>query len=157
MSSSDFIDSISYNTLVLRVEWAKSRARAARWKEELELLEEEMRRSIEFCRWRARWWTEQIGKRQDVSAPLLDGLTAYVHEQAEAEITRAEQWDEAWKAIRARAKHVLTHQLKETGDSSDDAEELRLLRRMERLVVHVNDEGEGEDDIEDDDVFVTLD
>ena len=32
----------------LRVEWLKCRARASRWKEEIQLVEEEMRRSLEF-------------------------------------------------------------------------------------------------------------
>jgi hypothetical protein len=35
--------------LALRVEWAKAKARAARWEEEVVLLDEEMRRVIQFC------------------------------------------------------------------------------------------------------------
>ncbi|KAJ7099018.1 hypothetical protein C8R44DRAFT_593419, partial [Mycena epipterygia] len=40
----------------LRVEWAKTRARAHRWTEEVDLLEEEMRRILVFLEWRAGWW-----------------------------------------------------------------------------------------------------
>ncbi|KAF7295802.1 CxC2 domain-containing protein [Mycena chlorophos] len=36
----------------LRIEWARTRARALRWEEELDLLEEEMRRISEFLIWR---------------------------------------------------------------------------------------------------------
>ncbi|KAF7300835.1 hypothetical protein MKEN_01309400 [Mycena kentingensis (nom. inval.)] len=40
----------------LRIEWARTRARALRWNEELDLLEEEMRRILAFFSWRAEWW-----------------------------------------------------------------------------------------------------
>ncbi|KAF8223543.1 hypothetical protein L208DRAFT_1078317, partial [Tricholoma matsutake] len=38
------------------VEWVKAQVRAERWWEEVILLEEEMRRVLEFCQWKARWW-----------------------------------------------------------------------------------------------------
>ncbi|KAJ7300391.1 hypothetical protein DFH08DRAFT_725373, partial [Mycena albidolilacea] len=37
----------------LQIEWAKTRARAWRWTEEVDLVEEEMRRVLEFQRWKA--------------------------------------------------------------------------------------------------------
>ncbi|RDX44815.1 hypothetical protein OH76DRAFT_1328515, partial [Lentinus brumalis] len=40
----------------LRVEWCKARARAQRWTEECELLQEEMRRVLQYHEWRADWW-----------------------------------------------------------------------------------------------------
>ncbi|KAJ8697361.1 hypothetical protein PTI98_004171 [Pleurotus ostreatus] len=40
----------------LRVEWVKARARAERWREEVLLLEEEMRRAIAYCCWKAEHW-----------------------------------------------------------------------------------------------------
>ncbi|KAF9023539.1 hypothetical protein BDZ89DRAFT_955587, partial [Hymenopellis radicata] len=39
----------------LRIEWCKARARKLRWQEEVELLLEEMRRIIEFHRWKGSW------------------------------------------------------------------------------------------------------
>ena len=39
----------------MRVEWAKSRARMMRWKEELLIVQEEMRRVLVYLRWRAEW------------------------------------------------------------------------------------------------------
>ncbi|EMD36395.1 hypothetical protein CERSUDRAFT_18702, partial [Gelatoporia subvermispora B] len=41
---------------VMRIEWCKARARAARFKEECELLEEEMRRVLQFHRWQGDRW-----------------------------------------------------------------------------------------------------
>jgi hypothetical protein len=46
----------------VRIEWAKSRARCHRWREELELLEEEMRRIILYCECQSRWWTDISNK-----------------------------------------------------------------------------------------------
>ena len=40
----------------MRVEWAKAKARMMRWKEELMLIQEEMRRVIVYHKWRADWW-----------------------------------------------------------------------------------------------------
>lgn len=39
----------------VRVEWMKARARSMRWTEELNLLPEEMRRTIAYHRWKADW------------------------------------------------------------------------------------------------------
>ena len=43
---------------ILRSEWAKSRARANRCKEEVLLLKEEMRRVLVFLEWKSKWWLE---------------------------------------------------------------------------------------------------
>ncbi|KIJ15288.1 hypothetical protein PAXINDRAFT_11826 [Paxillus involutus ATCC 200175] len=43
----------------LRIEWAKARARGARWTEEVVLLKEEMHHMRKFLQWRAEWWQEQ--------------------------------------------------------------------------------------------------
>lgn len=66
----------------LRVEWAKSRARSARWNEEHDLLIEEMRRILAFLEWKASWWRSQAHRRSDEDAPLRAGLRAYAERQA---------------------------------------------------------------------------
>ena len=66
----------------LRVEWAKSRARAARWTEEVDLLPEEMRRTLVFLEWKAEWWKGQARRRVDVPEPLQRGIEAYALRQA---------------------------------------------------------------------------
>ena len=40
----------------MRVEWAKLRAWMMRWKEELLIVQEEMRQVLVYLRWRADWW-----------------------------------------------------------------------------------------------------
>ncbi|KAE9393382.1 hypothetical protein BT96DRAFT_773708, partial [Gymnopus androsaceus JB14] len=79
--------------LGLRVEWCKARARAQRYQEELELVDEEMGRAIAFTRWRADWWLKQIGLRQTVTAEVRDGLEAYGREQSAIEAERARKWE----------------------------------------------------------------
>ena len=43
----------------MQVEWSKSKARAERWREEVILLSEEMRRVLVYFEWKARWWMIQ--------------------------------------------------------------------------------------------------
>ncbi|KAK6988860.1 hypothetical protein R3P38DRAFT_2804109 [Favolaschia claudopus] len=47
----------------LRIEWAKTRARFLRRVEEVDLLEEESRRVLQFLRWRADWWESNANQR----------------------------------------------------------------------------------------------
>lgn len=66
----------------MKVEWAKTRARKLRWDEEYQLVQEEMRRTIVYLRWKAEWWRGQVDARADAEAHLLSGLNAYAHKQA---------------------------------------------------------------------------
>lgn len=91
------------------MEWCKARARAQRYREELELVDEEMGRAIAFTKWRAEWWLKQIGLRKDVTAEVSDGLAAYGREQSAIEKERARVWDEEWLAVRARVRGVLAY------------------------------------------------
>ncbi|KAK1223408.1 hypothetical protein PQX77_013717 [Marasmius sp. AFHP31] len=91
----------------LHSEWCKARARSQRPREELRLVEEEMRRSIQFCYHQARWWERQIGQRPDVSPWLQEGLTAYAKEHIDTELRRAAKWEESWAPIRMHSRHVL--------------------------------------------------
>ncbi|KAL0948665.1 hypothetical protein HGRIS_010468 [Hohenbuehelia grisea] len=90
----------------VRVEWVKGRAWACRWLEEVELLEEEMRRSLASTEWLAEWWEAQVCRRSLVEGPLLDGLRAYAHEQAYSERRLAASWADRWASVRARAATV---------------------------------------------------
>ncbi|KAF8224566.1 hypothetical protein L208DRAFT_1310555 [Tricholoma matsutake] len=60
----------------IRVKWAKARARAEQWQEEVILLEEEMRRVLEFCQWKARWWEYQASDHHTDLEMLTEGLLA---------------------------------------------------------------------------------
>jgi hypothetical protein len=66
----------------MRVEWAKSRARAERWREEVLLLNEEMRRILQYFHWTANWWLAHQSLRSDVTPEVLHGLNAYAAKQA---------------------------------------------------------------------------
>ncbi|KAJ7885134.1 hypothetical protein B0H14DRAFT_3082330 [Mycena olivaceomarginata] len=50
----------------LRVEWAKTRAKAWRWTEEVDLVEEEMRRVVAFLEWKAERWARQARIQLDL-------------------------------------------------------------------------------------------
>ncbi|KAF7440215.1 hypothetical protein PC9H_000559 [Pleurotus ostreatus] len=65
----------------LRVEWAKSHARTARWGEEVLLVIEEMRRVAAYLSWKAEWWKTRCGQRPDANAELQEGIEAYATRQ----------------------------------------------------------------------------
>jgi hypothetical protein len=82
---------------ILRVEWVKSRARAARCKEEVLLLKEEMRRVIAFLDWKTKWWMDRQEARAGVKKDLLEGLRAYAEVQADLEIMLKENFCTIWR------------------------------------------------------------
>ncbi|KAJ7734861.1 hypothetical protein B0H16DRAFT_1664965 [Mycena metata] len=81
----------------IRVEWSKARARADRWREEVILVEEEMRRTIQYCLWKARWWEERLDVRRDITPAPVEGLRAYGLEQVARERAWAETWGARWE------------------------------------------------------------
>ena len=67
----------------LRVEWTTSFARLERWKEEVELLQEEMRRVVVFLEWKSRdWLTKVEAPRGNTGPDIESGLNAYARKQA---------------------------------------------------------------------------
>ncbi|KAG5222594.1 CxC2 domain-containing protein [Salix suchowensis] len=94
----------------LRVEWVKARARADRWQEEVLLLEEEMRRAIAFCKWKAEYWDNAATTRCPDDIDLREGIRAYAYRQAANERRRASQWKDKWQAIREHARLVMNEQ-----------------------------------------------
>jgi hypothetical protein len=100
--------------VALRVEWAKSKARATRWHEEVMLLDEEMRRAIAYGRWKANWWQHQAELRSQldpvlggVDACLAEGLRAYTAEHTHLELSLVRQLENKFRDIRERVKTVL--------------------------------------------------
>ncbi|KAK6996428.1 CxC2 domain-containing protein [Favolaschia claudopus] len=117
----------------IRVEWTKARARADRWREELILLDEEMRRVLEFCLWKARWWEERSESRaSEVTAELQEGLRAYALAQAARERAWESAWRGKWAAVRDRSKTVMRDQLVDVSElvplevELDEEEEMEL-------------------------------
>ena len=81
----------------VRHEWMTSRARADRWREELDLLQEEMRRVIAFLEWKSSSWRQKVGSRlSSVTVDVQHGIDAYARKQAnthhELAVSLANQW-----------------------------------------------------------------
>ena len=65
------------------VEWAKSKACAERWGEEVILLAEEMRHVITYFDWKAKWWISQKSCHPNATNDVCNGIAAYAEKQAE--------------------------------------------------------------------------
>ena len=73
------------------------RVRADWWKEESELLQEDMRRIVAFLKWKSTWWGEKVGSRLGlVTADIQHGIDGYTHRQANTyhklTVSLANQW-----------------------------------------------------------------
>lgn len=79
--SARFYIVILTNFLGLRVEWAKSRARALRWIEELTLLREEMRRVLTYFQWKAQWWLTIAASHPGDSCAVQRAFKTYANRQ----------------------------------------------------------------------------
>ncbi|KAJ7030293.1 hypothetical protein C8F04DRAFT_961776 [Mycena alexandri] len=98
----------------LRVEWCKAYSRSRRWREELVLVEEEMRRTIAYGetaeqRWlvRAEARTVMLGTSNAMTAEVAEGVQAYALEQADRERRTCGKLRQDWAPIRARAAQYL--------------------------------------------------
>ena len=80
----------------MRVEWAKARACKMRWKEELLLVQEEMRRVIEYMKWREGWWREHCSLRTDIDDTISSGISGYAYKQVAICRHLAEQCARYW-------------------------------------------------------------
>jgi len=83
---------------ILRAEWAKSRARAARTSEEVLRLKEEMRRVLKSLEWKGGWWKERMRKREDVSKSVQEGLESYASTQRTIQLSLAREFRKLWKS-----------------------------------------------------------
>jgi hypothetical protein len=129
--------------LALRVEWAKAKARADRWEEEVVLLDEEMQWVLAFCEWKNAWWKEQVTQRPAVSPEVDEGLSAYAQEQAAMETALNVSFTRKWSAVRTRA-HPLINKL--MGIEPVDADvTMEDAGDVEFLIGEEDDEGGGSD------------
>jgi hypothetical protein len=76
----------------------KSKARADRWNEEVQLVGEEMRRVVAFLEWKAVWWTEAGCRDLDVKSDIADGIRAYAAKQADIHRALACSFKTRWKS-----------------------------------------------------------
>lgn len=136
----------------LRVQWCKARARARRPMEELRLVEEEMRRSVQYCSWQAQWWSEQAVRRSDVSPHLAEGLLAYARERVQEERARGIRWSVAWAPIRERAKFVREYLTNPDRDAITPLPVSSLVVEMDMEADFDDDEGTAVERLSDDEL-----
>lgn len=93
-----------------RLEWSKAYARRARWNEEVLLLQEEMRRVLEFLKWKCRDWLRKSSEQVTsslASCPLqLEGLRAYACRQANVFSSIHNHFLGVWKGLELPRKHL---------------------------------------------------
>ncbi|KAG6823090.1 hypothetical protein H0H92_011430 [Tricholoma furcatifolium] len=83
----------------MRIDWAKAKARLSRWEEEVELVQEEMRRVVVYLGWQAARW-RLLGR----NAKFLDdthhsGLVGYAERQADMYDQLAESSASCWLPV----------------------------------------------------------
>ncbi|KAJ7137354.1 hypothetical protein C8R43DRAFT_893689 [Mycena crocata] len=83
----------------LRIEWAKARARSLRWIEEIDLLEEEMRRIAQFLLWRSEWWEGRVDLRELPDGPQREGEMGYAMRQAKLQADTRTHFLTLWKDL----------------------------------------------------------
>jgi hypothetical protein len=66
----------------LRIEWAWSLARKTRWEEEIDHVQEEMRRFLASSKSRVETWISRASMRPDVTSVLSTSLRAYAYRQS---------------------------------------------------------------------------
>ena len=80
----------------LRVEWAKSLARAERWEEEVLLIREEMRRVLVFLDYKASQWKTKASLRREEDFEYACGFAAYCERQAYIFTSLAHDFASIW-------------------------------------------------------------
>ncbi|KDR70909.1 hypothetical protein GALMADRAFT_144379 [Galerina marginata CBS 339.88] len=130
---------------ILRTEWAKSRARATRAKEEVLLLREEMRRVLAFLEWKAVWWHKRK-KARPVGTELAEALEGFAQEQEDLQRALAVRFRAIWRnPLEDWAAAAAEDDGKEDGDDEEDEDE----DEEEAPVPEVADD-DPEDDEDDD-------
>ena len=80
----------------LRVEWSKSQARKMRWEEEVQIIQEEMRRTIVYYEWKQQWWLDRNPQPTTDEDTIQQGISAYSQKQAYYCRCMAESFAMAW-------------------------------------------------------------
>ncbi|KAL0955398.1 hypothetical protein HGRIS_001645 [Hohenbuehelia grisea] len=85
----------------MRQQWSQSRARALRWSEEVELLQEEMRRVGQFLNWQAKWWLAQADRVVRDSPAHQEGQLVYARKQADLRHRLCASFNQNWASLPA--------------------------------------------------------
>jgi hypothetical protein len=83
---------------ILRVEWTTSFARLERWSEEVDLLQEEMRRVVMFLEWKSKDWLAKADARgETLTLDIQSGLSGYAKKQAAVYHDLAVSFTKLWR------------------------------------------------------------
>ena len=83
-----------------QLEWSKSYARTQRWQEEVKLLKEEMRRTLEFLKWKSSLWVIKSSKSDPfLPSALSEGLRAYTFRQADVMMSLHNHFLSLWHGL----------------------------------------------------------
>ncbi|KAJ7827777.1 hypothetical protein B0H14DRAFT_2595092 [Mycena olivaceomarginata] len=127
----------------LRVEWCKAYARMRRWHEDIVLVEEEMRRTIEYGVWMGGEWETRATARPVESPALAEGLRAYAKEHVAREERTCGRLQRQW-GIREVEPEVVVNLGAEDVDEDDEEGDVHG-----KEVVDGNGEEEEEEEEED--------
>ncbi|KAF9548613.1 hypothetical protein CPC08DRAFT_648406, partial [Agrocybe pediades] len=108
---------------ILRAEWAKSRARSNRTKEEVMLLKEEMRRVLLSLEWKAQWWEarKDVGSESGKTIKdLAEGASAYATSQAQVQRSLATLFRKMWESPLQDEPHEKDAESDEDSDEEED-------------------------------------
>ena len=74
-----------------------------RWTEEVLLVQEEMRRVLEYMSWFANWWTSHavVHSMAAHDPYLTEGLTAYAAKQADLRLSLRSHFEMLWKDVQS--------------------------------------------------------
>ncbi|KAL0568496.1 hypothetical protein V5O48_013487 [Marasmius crinis-equi] len=81
---------------VLRSEWCRSRARMKRAEEEVKLVKEEMRRTLDYLAWSASEWEKATVDEEFADSTLREGMVAYRHSAGRVQSTLRSSFSESW-------------------------------------------------------------
>jgi hypothetical protein len=70
-----------------------------RYAEEIDLVEEEMRRVLQFLRWRRDWWKARAELRIQVDGAFQEGQAAYAKKQAGYMHRLRERFKHLWRYV----------------------------------------------------------
>ena len=63
------------------------------------IVQEEMRRVLEYHRWKAGWWRDRSSLRDRDDAKIVSGISGYAHKQAAVCLRMAEQCALYWLPV----------------------------------------------------------
>ena len=81
-----------------QLKWLKSYARSQHWHEEVELLKEEMWRTLGYLKWRSLFWTMKFNRSSQ--SPLCEGLNVYAFRQADVFTSIHDHFLSLWQGLK---------------------------------------------------------